>query len=945
MRVKKFISSAVALLLSVSIVFGMGGVTYAAETEEPIEYVSLGASQTNGYGMRYYLDANVYENPTEFDKATANVYGYQRAPETAYPYLVKEALEAETGREVNLNQLAISSMRAEELHMLLDDSYYGDAYTKWRFYNDNGKGWFAQAEEGGLPALREAYQTYVANADYITVDIGVNNFGVYAINRITGNAYDADLTKVFTEAELKQYEAAKAEIKALILKKVGEGNVTSEDQLELLVDTFTYAYVGFKLNFDASMEKIYELNPDANVIVVSIPNMMYGIETTFEGIEGTIPLGEIFGAIVDMANIYTAGRSPYCEKYNYARTSTDGHVQTFLDDILAYNGDPYSLDQNMRDCFDVYDDDLHIRIRLQYVLAEQLKAAGYTDSVYDFVKAGEAGTLDEALVPYYDIYVAALYEAYDVVATVMQVGAELTEVDIMSVFGEAYDEAEDKVLDYIMDSVTEAVTATMNGQDYEFTFDETLLEDSAVVTLLSLGVRNSIGNSFFAHPNVDGHIQVKNAIMTAIKDNVSGKDVAAEEMADLLLDVFELVKEYGPEIIQDAYDKAYNEVNPTYYEVTEDSYYFSMGGSYISGNGLKDSTNTFSYRFASELGLDTKTQYKERKDGGLRAEDFLAILDENYVSDEYGQKKALAALTSKMDRARKFYVEQIEKADLITVAVGSDSFTTFAIEQMKKALFGTPYEMDWSRYLNEKEQAYLEQALEKIRTYLVENGMEGSADLFTTIVETYAYAYTGFSYTYGDLIDKIHEINPDAKVIIIGMYNAMDDLAVSDGEDELALGEYINYFIKLTNLQFVSCAVQSPNTGFVTIPDTETVLDERQTSLNDVIEALMTGDMTSLTSLVSLLQDSTLQPNDNGHEYIKDRLLGVIDTEGEPEGLLGDADNDGDIDVYDARLVLRYSVDDAEAIATIYLANADYNCDGTVNVYDARAILQYCVSN
>lgn len=63
-----------------------------------------------------------------------------------------------------------------------------------------------------------------------------------------------------------------------------------------------------------------------------------------------------------------------------------------------------------------------------------------------------------------------------------------------------------------------------------------------------------------------------------------------------------------------------------------------------------------------------------------------------------------------------------------------------------------------------------------------------------------------------------------------------------------------------------------------------------------------------------------------------------------PTAILGDADNDGDVDVFDARLVLCYAVEDAEAMATINLENADYDGNGSIDVFDARAILQYVVN-
>ena len=66
---------------------------FAADSEEPIKYVSLGASNTNGYGIRGYLPGSVTEDPLAADKTTLNVYGYQMAPEAAYPAQIAKELE------------------------------------------------------------------------------------------------------------------------------------------------------------------------------------------------------------------------------------------------------------------------------------------------------------------------------------------------------------------------------------------------------------------------------------------------------------------------------------------------------------------------------------------------------------------------------------------------------------------------------------------------------------------------------------------------------------------------------------------------------------------------------------------------------------------------------------------------------------------------------------
>ena len=147
----------------------IGGVnTVNSSSKETLNYVSLGASNVNGYGMHGYLEEEVYEYPLL--KEQTNIYGYKQDTPGSYPVLIKDALSSKYN--VNLSQLAMSSMRAEEVRFLLDDSFKGDAYTDWRFcdvegYNNrNSQNWFYLAGElewaaqgnAGTPTYEQAVQ-------------------------------------------------------------------------------------------------------------------------------------------------------------------------------------------------------------------------------------------------------------------------------------------------------------------------------------------------------------------------------------------------------------------------------------------------------------------------------------------------------------------------------------------------------------------------------------------------------------------------------------------------------------------------------------------------------------------------------------------------------------------------------------------------------------------
>ena len=104
------------------------------------------------------------------------------------------------------------------------------------------------------------------------------------------------------------------------------------------------------------MEKIYELNPNAEVVVINTQNLADGLVIDFEG--QVIELGQMYEELIDIVNIYRATESPYADDYYFADA---GDVTTFLDEIVAWNGDPTTLGGDTKDCFDMYDDNLYVR--------------------------------------------------------------------------------------------------------------------------------------------------------------------------------------------------------------------------------------------------------------------------------------------------------------------------------------------------------------------------------------------------------------------------------------------------------------------------------------------------------------------------------------------------------------------------------------------------------
>ena len=544
MNIRNSTRRLLSIVLAICMMVGFFAVPTRAAKQAEFHYVSVGASNTNGYGMRGYLteeELNLLLSG-QATKDDINSYGYQRAPEGAYPDLIRDYY-AQSYETVNLDQLAISSMRVEELRVLLDSTYMGDDYTSWRFTGSGG--WFECAEPGGLDALRATYQESISNADLITVDIGWNNFGVYVCNQLVEYLssgqymWTTDISNIFpTDAEDQAAAKAKALIGETIESYIGEGELAT-----VLTDICAYSCLGYMYNFDICMEKIHALNPDATVVVLGIQNLLHGVVAEVNGTQ--IPLGDIFGKVVDMANYYASTRSPYQANYQYVKVGTNEHVTIFLDYMKTYNGDAANLDQNVKDCFDYYDDDLVLQSTIDNVAASlieeeygsMLSMIGY-DNGLEVVAAGKKGELPtmmgEDLQAIFDsMYWPALYASYDTVAQLVKEIATTPCLDGNGLLSGNLDVGaiEAALADALADEIVENAKAAADGQSYTVDIEKILTDANALV-VAAMYARYYMGNSFFAHPSGTGHTEIRDAVLDVIQHPANEKDQALD--ADLI---------------------------------------------------------------------------------------------------------------------------------------------------------------------------------------------------------------------------------------------------------------------------------------------------------------------------------------------------------------------------------------------------------------------------
>ena len=305
----------------------------------------------------------------------------------------------------------------------------------------------------------------------------------------------------------------------------------------------------------------------------------------------------------------------------------------------------------------------------------------------------------------------------------------------------------------------------------------------------------------------------------------------------------------------------------------------------------------------------------------------------NLFSKEVGIKyKNLATKNSYVQDICKVVdnnASEIAKADLVSIGYGSITFMTDAISQF---LDSKSAKYDWSTYLDKETEEAFNDIIELLKSNL------GTADLgsvagindlpgaITAGLEAYFYSCVMYMYHLPDAIEKIHKINPNATIAVIGVYNPTKNITFDLGESMvLDMNDYLDRLTDILAAYIINSCNLSENDIYIHAPEVSFKLTDNSLNMVDLMKEFGRDKGVNLV------------PNANGHKYIKDQMLEYISF---TDVIVADADGNGVVDSRDAALVLQY---DAELITSdkIDLKAADVNGDNQVNSIDAMYILQY----
>ncbi len=316
-----------SIILVVAMLLTVLPLSVFAKDDGKFNYVSIGDSTTNGFGFSsYYKDGK-------------DVRGFNQVVPEAYPALITEMLKKE-GKDVELHQFAGSALRNDDLHAILDENHIDDDYTgrvfagHYKAANSKGEEWFETwgklIDAGvtdcatGEKVLRDAFRSEIADADLITYYLGSNSFGTFITGALTDNRYgDSDnLQDLLAHLGIPKEQINVAEIRQkfmgfLTAQLANQVDIEAFDkQFGTYVDLFVQSYVGCVVYFTKNIEIIRKLNPDCDIVVVGLHNYVDFLKADFNG--QIVDLGDFYGKILELANIYMAYSCPLANDYYYA---------------------------------------------------------------------------------------------------------------------------------------------------------------------------------------------------------------------------------------------------------------------------------------------------------------------------------------------------------------------------------------------------------------------------------------------------------------------------------------------------------------------------------------------------------------------------------------------------------------------------------------------------
>jgi len=789
-----------------------------------VRYVSLGDSMTSGLGLPGYENG-----------------GYLETVSDAYPAQVTEHYGW------RLKQLATSGMRSEDLDFILryqkSDPYPTDAWME-RELLSTGR-WEDLAD------VAETFQEAVAEADVITTAVGNTNFGTYMLYMIQQLMSEKDENIDLSYATLENGLAGTDPELAATIRDIHAAltnalvNMMPEELVRKVSDVMGYVVASYARHYRQALERIVELNPDVEIVIVGLINNMSnnGGTVVYQGKDYYVNLADIWDLVINPINLYLAahptmaqseGKYPEATFY-YAEVD---HIEmpdnSYLD--VFKNAETVMRERFIRDitemAFPLMKSEL-VDITLadvqEYEAALEAGISGWADyaveneekakavAVYLGMEQAILGSLEQELVINLDeIRPEEGAEIRDILGRLLD---GITR-DVEDALEEKASEKGDEIAAVLPDADADTLERITSVYVTAEAMESALSANEKRVALLGLYGRVKLIDGMNAYPGAEEHDDLTDAIISAYTGDYGAGDAMKDKLMALIQKLFNSKNQLL------ASPLAANAVHGTVY-LDEDPYYAAI----VDQNSMANSAS-YADKVASELNF---------------------AYDKITAEDE----------------------EAIEQADLITVGLTQNEVTSFMVQQIKAystASFGGTYTpCDWTQLVGQQGAATIEEIKTEMMAMVNNMNLGNMSGYANVAIDAYAYAYVEQLISSIKLVKQLKALNPEALIVLVGQYNPMEGAVLTADASVLPMGDYIQYLVDLVNMELLAFAMAQDNIVYVDAPDVETVKESRGETLNLPV---VTFIMNLLMNPNKLIGD--MYPSQNGHDYVKEQILNAV---------------------------------------------------------------------
>lgn len=573
MKLRQISFKIISMVMVFAMMFGMSATTISAlandiatiseeNTDKKLNYVSIGDSMANGYGFTGYEQGS---DDLDFIGGGEGVYG-----KDSYPMLFEKYLE-DKGYDVEHTKLASSALRAEDLCYLLGglenptDDWF-EQVNNYTNCDDNAR-------------LSAHFQNAVANADIITLGVGNASFGAFLMSRATGligvmGSYPEENIYKLDESLLGKLDAEQLEIVLDVYNETIEylmsyipADVAEQYPVTDVAELLAYTVANFILGFKGSVEKIVELNSDAEIILIGLMNTTYGLNLTIG--ETKIPVGDYMDNLFATLNAYIAGLPAALQiadevadaEFYYAEQTNPEFICQVFDDMAALGWDDASCDEKFGLSAEIvrgrtlkaYNDSLRYALSNAFsdMLGGELLPEVTLEDARNFEALAAEGDVNwsDYQNPAQGISIAIALGIEDAIAAT----CEITDIPLTALKNIADIEA-------LMDIFTEGnvdlmvIPSELRGVLADFLSGE---EASDIVKgMCKIYGLFKIGDGMCVHPTPASHALLADEIIrvytegyTALDETIKNAVIAAETLADFVAEYYD-----------EAYAEAYKEL-------------------------------------------------------------------------------------------------------------------------------------------------------------------------------------------------------------------------------------------------------------------------------------------------------------------------------------------------------------------------------------------------